>query len=654
MTIRRHFTLLLLVVLLGSFSSTGFCAAKKIKAKQPSSPRDLFLEAEHAFEQKKLSKFYSLMSRLEDYPLYPYLLHKKLANDIYEGKENENDIKEFIKDYADSPLSESLQTIWLYSLGAKENWQKFLDVYQEPSEENTRLTCLAIWAKYNQTNDETILKEALPLWMSSQTQDRSCTRIYDVLHHKGTLSYHAIWERIELAFKNKNSSLASSLSKYIPHSELKWLHLWHKVHENPSFVEEVREFDDFEPDNYLVNRILTHGILKLARKDAESAANSFEKLSKDHYFNERQRGAMLHDIAIQLAKRKSFKTSKYIDKVPEGFQDSEFRAWHIRYCLYIQNWHRALNALNELTPHEMKEPRWQYWKARTLEELDNTEEAQILYKKIMKERNYYAFLSSEKLNQPIHINNHSKSMSEQAMNRIRHLNGVERTKELLALSRPYQAKREWFYTLNRLPEHDKALAGKYAHLMKWHDLAIFTMSKIENKDDLTVRFPLAHQNKIVNEAKKHAVDPAWIFALTRQESAFVPNCESPRGALGLMQLLPTTAKELAHKLKMKNKAQIDLTNPHTNIELGTAYLKGLHNNLGGHPILATASYNAGPGKIKQWLPPSPIDADIWIENIPYEETRDYVQNIVTYIGIYRALMGRPTDLKEMLSPIIPG
>ncbi len=176
-------------------------------------------------------------------------------------------------------------------------------------------------------------------------------------------------------------------------------------------------------------------------------------------------------------------------------------------------------------------------------------------------------------------------------------------------------------------------------------------SKAQYQGDLPVRFPLAYQQNIFSMAKKLKLDPAWLFAITRQESAFKSDVRSPAGALGLMQLMPRTAQHIAKKNRMAIRSDKQLIEPAFNIQLGSQYLRSLYEDLDGHTILATAAYNAGPSRIRQWLPEKPLDADAWIETIPYQETRHYVKNVITYYSIYRELLGQPHDLSPLLANV---
>jgi soluble lytic murein transglycosylase len=189
--------------------------------------------------------------------------------------------------------------------------------------------------------------------------------------------------------------------------------------------------------------------------------------------------------------------------------------------------------------------------------------------------------------------------------------------------------------------------------MEYYDLAISTINQCSHKNDVPLRFPFAYQENILHHAKRHNVDPAWVFAVTRQESTFHTHSVSPVGARGLMQLMPTSASLLSKKHNIAYPSELSLHDPHVNVNLGSAYLKQLQNSMQDNVVLATASYNAGPSQIRKWLPNKKLDADIWIETIPYLETREYVKNVISLTSIYRHRLGQPPAFAKLMQPIKP-
>jgi soluble lytic murein transglycosylase len=121
----------------------------------------------------------------------------------------------------------------------------------------------------------------------------------------------------------------------------------------------------------------------------------------------------------------------------------------------------------------------------------------------------------------------------------------------------------------------------------------------------------------------------------RQESAFVSDARSEAGALGLMQLMPNTGRLTGRRINLRVPNNNAILNPETNVKLGASYLRAVLDVNGGHEVLATASYNAGPNRVREWLPDSAsLDADVWVDTVPYNETRNYIKNVMAFTAVY--------------------
>jgi soluble lytic murein transglycosylase len=155
-------------------------------------------------------------------------------------------------------------------------------------------------------------------------------------------------------------------------------------------------------------------------------------------------------------------------------------------------------------------------------------------------------------------------------------------------------------------------------------------------------------------------EPALIHALIRQESNFAPDAISRAGARGLMQLMPSTAKWIAGKYNLPYSEPLLTIDPKYNISVGQAYLGGVLDSFSGSYVLALAAYNAGPGRVRQWIrdygdPRDPgVDVIDWIEQIPFNETRNYVQRVLEGLQVYRIRMARAPVTLSAPSMLPPG
>ena len=192
-----------------------------------------------------------------------------------------------------------------------------------------------------------------------------------------------------------------------------------------------------------------------------------------------------------------------------------------------------------------------------------------------------------------------------------------------------------------------------AQIWEWPSQAIITLAKIRDWNDLELRFPLAYREQVDQHAKILGLDSAWIYAILRQESAFISDARSGAGAMGLMQLMPRTARQVASRSKHAPLKTTDLFHPKVNIELGSSYLNEVYRRLQENPVLATAAYNAGPSRVLRWLPEESQPTDIWIETVPFRETREYLKRVLAYTLIYAHRLGKKTEGLPMnwLKPI---
>jgi soluble lytic murein transglycosylase len=260
---------------------------------------------------------------------------------------------------------------------------------------------------------------------------------------------------------------------------------------------------------------------------------------------------------------------------------------------------------------------------------------------VAKKRHYYGFLAASLLELPIALEDRPLSITAaEKKAALTHAAG-QRAFELFHIKRYHQARLEWNYWLSTLDKRQKLVAATLANQIGWYDRAIFALSQEGYLDDVDLRFPMGFDQQIKQHASKYSISPAWAFAVTRRESSFMSDANSPAGARGLMQVMPNTAKQLMRK---KDLPKSYLFNSANNINLGTMYLRRLLDKHQGNQILATAAYNAGPYRVKKWVEgEKAIPADVWIENIPFKETRNYVKSVLAYQQIYHLKSGKKIE-----------
>lgn len=610
--------------------------------------RQMFLEAETALKQGQRPRYVELLARLQDYPLYPYLRYEDIRQRLDRTPTEEFDT--FLKNYADTPLAPRLRRRWLQSLAKHAQWRTYLHAYSSPG--NMRTDCNYRLALLHTGRQHDAFAHMDKIWLSGNTLPDACDPLLAAWNKSGGLTTELAWKRIHAAMDARNPRLAKFLAKYLPASQRHWLDVWYKVYRSPSLILTDSALRD---KSKIAHWIVVQGIQRLARADSAEAARIWPQIESRYELAEQERASIERGIALHLAYDGDIQAADWLARVPADSADRTVRFWRIRVALAHQDWHSVLHWIEQLTPNERADVRWQYWRARGLAELGETAQAEITFKSLAKTRSYEGFLSADHLGLPYHFEEKELKFGPAQLARLAALPAIRRARELYALDRMVDARREWRDVTHNFGETQLRLAAKLAQSWGWHDRAILTLGQSQYRDDLQLRFPIVHENIVFKQSDQAGINPAWALAVMRRESAFDPKARSNRGAMGLMQLLPRTARRVARNLKLRLRHSAQLFEADMNIRMGIAYLRMQLNRFGDQPVLATAAYNAGGYRVRQWLPEQhSLPADIWIETVPFGETRNYLRSVLAYTAIYEERLGRkPTRLKARMPPIAP-
>lgn len=631
------------VMFILAFAMDTSAAAPSVLEEQ----RRIFIQADAALDKGQRDSVTPLLSKLHDYPLKIYLEHRLLAGNLIDAKEQ--DIVAFFQRYPDSMLAEKLRGAWLAQLAAQHHHAQFLQFYQP--NDNTELQCLHFQAQLAAQTATEALPEIDALWLRGKPQPPSCDPVFETWRKSGALTTDRIWDRISLTMQGGDARFARELVQRFAPNDKAWIDLWEKVIRTPSLVNDASLFQTDHPAR---PRLLAHGATRLAYRDDMQGLATWDALRKRYTFTAQQIAPVERTLSLLLAQNKRVEASPRLIAITAEFETPRIREWRARSAIHEGDWVGVLTAIELLNGIEQADPRWQYWRARALEELGFIEEANAIYTTLSGERNFHAFLAADRISRPYVMRNTPVEVSLNELELIGRIPGFERARELHAIGRETSARREWDYTLKQLDPQMIAKAAKLAQHWGWHSLAIFTVARSGYWDDLSIRFPLLYKEAVIDRAQEFNIEAAWVYGIVRQESAFIEDARSPRGALGLMQLLPSTARLVANQIRTPYRPGKDLLVPEKNIKLGSAFLKSMRRQLYDSPVLATAAYNAGPGKVRSWLPKDhEVPADIWIETIPYDETRDYVERVMAYSVVYGwQLTGEVKSMKPFMKPVI--
>lgn len=602
--------------------------------------RKTFELAEKYLVKGNKQRFNELYKKLHYYPLQPYLQQQNIVKNMRLSSAKEIDL--FLSEHRGSPLDWPLRKKWLNYLDKKKQAALFLKFFKPTS--NTSLTCkFHLYQLQVGVAKSIVLPKVTKLWQVGKSQPKSCDPLFKIWQNQGYRTTEVIWQRIAIAADGGKSTLLPYLIKQLPDKLKRKGELWRSVRINPSYVANLSRFKAKDSKE---TEIVTYALKRYIWRDPDNAIKVFEKAKKQFPFTESQLSAITEKFAISLSSKGHDKAKAWLAKLSDHQYSSNLMQWRITELVRSEDWPMIKKGLLTFPKSQQGKNQWRYWYGKSLIKTGNQSEGNLLLQKLALERHYYGFLAAGFLKQQVNLQHVPISVSEtEKMNVLKHSAG-KRAFEFFHLGRYLQARSEWNFWLSQLNKKEKLVAAKIAFDKGWFDRGIFTLANVGYLNDVDLRFPMAFEKNITEHAKENTINPAWAFAIARRESSFMSDAQSPVGASGLMQLMPATAKQLARK-KMSRKK---LYNPEQNIKLGTKYLNQLQKKYSGNQILATAAYNAGPYRVKAWLKARPkMPADIWIETIPFKETREYVKSVMAYQQIYLLKTNQPLKLFEQLS-----
>ncbi|HWV16029.1 MAG TPA: transglycosylase SLT domain-containing protein [Cellvibrio sp.] len=619
-------------------------AAKQPKASQDASStrkaeRLYYDEAQKALNKKQLARYQQILPNLKHYPLLPYLEYQELSDRLMAMPQSE--VERFFSRYPDSFLAERLRHRWLRTLASKGLWSEYRKFYDSELSD-PELACFNLQARLA-TGDNTALNEIEPLWNIKKPQSKSCDTLFAQWKQAGLLTPELLWSRLIKAVDADEVELANKLAQEMAPAQQVFASQYQRVGKTPQLIFQTELFNTKVAET---RAAIALGLQRYAQTDSLAALGLWRNYQKQGTFNEDEVIGINYVLAQQLLRQNNERLAEDLVAATPNLSHVDLLEALIRESLRRQDWGKSNRWIRRLPADLQKSERWSYWQARTMEELHIKEiagqKSSDIYARVANERSFYGFLSADKLGVDYSLGDRPLALSQEFIKKVELSPGIQRAREFYLVGDLNASSREWLHTTRHFSAEEIVAAGRLADHWGWYRLAIQTMGDAQLWDELQVRFPLVYPENIRNAARQTSVNEHMIFAITRQESAFKSDAKSIAGALGLMQLLPSTAKETARKNGMTFKEQ-DLLQPERNITLGSQYLDQLLGSFSGNRILAAAAYNAGPGRVRKWLNKEDAEKlpyDVWIETIPFKETRTYVQNILSYSVIYGYRMGK--------------
>lgn len=612
--------------------------------------RERYTAALAALRSRDEAGYRDHYKRLDGYVLRGYAQYEYLKDRLEEVPARV--IRRFLEDNAHTPLPDLLRQRWLRALAARGDWATFLWEYAANAPVDTELTCLYLTRRL-ESGERTapLMLHIEQLWATGRRLPAPCNPVFAAWRQAGHMTVDKVWERIGLAMEARELSLARDLAVNLPPEERVWVERWQAMHRDP-----VRGLEsvDYPIETPVARAIVKHGVVRLAYRDPEEARNRWERLKQRHEFFGEDEDYVLRQLGILAAQHRSPLALKWLSAVSAQPDDVSLRRWRVYAALWAGEWDTARRFIAALPEEEQRSPRWRYWRARAIERKGETAAARAIYADLARERGYYGFLAADRIGFGYAMQHVSVEVTPEETAALEARAAMQAARELHVLGHVVDARRQWHWAIREMNNRELQVAAVLAREWGWHDRAIQTVARSDHLDDLELRFPVIYRDVIEANAAEHQIDPGWIYGVVRQESAFMVDARSSAGAVGLMQLLPSTGRQMLRRLKLGGRLDEALLSVEHNVRLGVGYLKRVLERNGGHQVLATAAYNAGPHRVSSWMPAEPLDADVWIETVPYNETRGYVKNVLAFAAVYEYRLGkRPTRLMTRMPAVAP-
>ena len=607
--------------------------------------REFFREGWQAAQRGDQAGLLKAVSALPDYPLTPYLQFELFRQRIDQVPTSV--MTQFLARYRDWSFHSQLKRTWLRSLGERDDFDRLLTHAGDHPDVVVR--CHVARARIRRGETEGLHTLVQDLWLAGRSQPKACNEAFGWWRRQGNPDAATAWRRFRLALDAGETGLASYLKRYMPPAERPWADRWLAMAQRPhSTFRQARQWRDID----YARLILAWGLERMTRRDWEGAEKHWRVLSRHFSWSDSQGAGIEREIALFRAVALDEGAIAAIDALPESERDPQMLAWRARAAMARGDWAEVLASIEAMPLRAQAESRWRYWRGRALGELQRPE-AMLAFTTLSAEADYYGFLAAGHLGQPLSLCEQSLQADDAIQRRLLRDAEFERVLELFEVGLPWHARNTWRHLSPRLINREIEQAALIAAGRGWHNLSITALNQAGRRQAYPWRFPMAAKGTVLAEARRYGVDPALAYGLMRAESAMQPDARSPAGALGLLQLMPATAQAVARRNGLRYQGADSLTDPEINVPLGVAHLAELYRDFGGNWVRVAAAYNAGANAVERWLDERPdTPPDVWIETMPFYETRDYVPRVLAFATIYEWQLERRPAL--LTGQILPG
>lgn len=603
-------------------------------------------EAQQAFSARKLVNLERAARDVPaDHALAIYVEFWRLS---MSSRHDDARIADFLARNEGSRVAEMVRADWLKSLGARSAWPTYVAEYPRLIKSDATHQCYAHraeWALGNRSR----LAEATASWFTGRDMPSACTPMFSQLIETGLLGPEDIWRRVRLAFEAGNPNVARSVASLLPEADRPAASLFDRAGKDPARLLNGTSLDLGQRGD---REIVLYAFDQLARRSSTEAAQALRRLADR--LPARDVGVGWARLASWAARRHEKEALAWFQQAGIGAVNDYQREWWVRAALRAGDWQDVRRVIESMAPATQAQPEWRYWRARAIQASGQRIVANVIFLALSREHHYYGQLAQEELGPVMRAPAINIKIGGDDVATIARHPGIVRALALRELGLRTDASQEWNWTIRTFSDAQLLAAAELARRMEWYDRAINTAERTRDLHDFELRFLAPYRELAQQAASDNQLDEAWVFGLMRQESRFVNVARSSVGAAGLMQIMPGTARWIARRLGIKGFDLGEMQDPARNIQFGAYYLKHVQTSLDDSPVLATAAYNAGPGRAQRWRDTRPMEAAIYIESIPFGETRDYVKKVMSNAMYYAQRFGQPSVLlKDRLGTVPP-
>jgi soluble lytic murein transglycosylase len=585
---------------------------------------------------------------LRAYVLYPYLQAARLQRRL-EDPVAAPAIEAFLADHGSSPVARSLRRSWLMTLAQRKAWQPFLAAYREDVDDSAAARCNWLTARVALGRTEGLADDVTATYLSPKSVPSACDPAFEWLRAQGLLTPALIERRARLALGAGEAGLARFLARSLPEAQAGPLNQWAALIEQPRTAIDSLVAN---PDRPVERDALLDGWSRYSRADAEATAARYPVFVQARGLDARAASPFALATAQALSWSRLPRSLEFFALGhPDDF-DERAHEWHARAALWAGDWARASRAIAAMPDTLRNQNRWRYWAARAAEQLGDRDAARAGYAAVIPTDNWYAALAAARTGQRFTPTQQPIARDDAELARVAAAPGLVRTRELLLVEMQSEANNEWRAAFDALTPAQQTQAVRLASSWGWHLQAIAAAARLGLFNDYELLYPRPFDAEVRRAAELTGLPQSLIYAVIRQESLFRPYAASSAGALGLMQLLPSTAQTTARRAGLPQPTRASLLQPSVNVPLGASFLRYLLDRADDQWPLAIAGYNAGPAAARRWLAAAPVDTDVWVENIPFNETRAYVQRVHWHSLVFEWLGDRkPRDTSAWLGSV---